>query len=77
MEKWRTIGDFEWRNNVVNLGYNRITLVAVLSPDYRVQEEVPGRRLLKLSKQEMMVTCTRVEALQAVRSGSIPDIFGR
>lgn len=35
VEKWRTTGDFEWRNDAVDLGYNRITLVAVLSPDYR------------------------------------------
>ena len=35
VEKWRTIGDFEWRNDIVDLGYNRITLVTVLSPDYR------------------------------------------
>lgn len=35
VEKWRTMGDSDWKNHIVDLGYNRVTLVAVLSPDCR------------------------------------------
>lgn len=31
LDKWRTIGDFEQRSVMVDLGYNRVTLPPVLS----------------------------------------------
>lgn len=36
LEKWRTNGDFEQRSDMIELGFNRTTLAAMLSP--RLQE---------------------------------------